>query len=156
MHKEISHGSGLQWVCLGRPGAGGTDELLTLTLRLFYKWIIVPKTLHSNDFDVHMLLCGGKEAEFYKWICSSTSILLCHINDLLVRRILWERINVHVVVTEDWHLFRIKGMKTQKEWWIGERPLTGVWGDKMRDVPCLSSTSFDLVSLPPASGCLGG
>lgn len=54
----------LVWTPVSLSGAGGTDELLTLTL--FYKWIIVPKTLHSNDFDVHMLLCGGKEAEFYK------------------------------------------------------------------------------------------
>lgn len=154
MDRVTSHGFGLQWVCLGRPEAGWTDELLTL--RYNNPLVKQPKTLHANDFDVHMLLSGGKEAEFYKWMCSRTSILFCQINDLLVRRILWERISVHAVVTEGWHLLSKKGMKKQREWWISEHPLTGVWGDKVCDVPCLSSTSFDLVSLPPVSGCLGG
>ncbi len=53
--------------------SGGTDELLTLTLRLFYKWIIVPKTLHSNDFDVHMLL---RRSWILQRMCLSCSVTL--------------------------------------------------------------------------------
>lgn len=41
---------------MGFSGAGGTDELLAHTTGLFYKWISLPETLLSNDFDDHMFL----------------------------------------------------------------------------------------------------
>lgn len=130
--------------------SGGTEELLTLTLRLFYKWIIVPKTLHSNDFDVHMLL---RRSWILQRMCLSCSVTLTvslsegFYENELVCMPFWQRTGTCSAKT---------GIKKQREWWISERPLTGVWGDKVCDVPGLSSTSFDLVSLPPTSGCLGG
>ncbi len=73
-----------------------------------YKWIIVPKTLHSNYFEIHMLLRRS-------WILQrNTSVLLCHVNGILVRVILWERISMHAVVTEDWHLLSKKGIKNRE------------------------------------------
>lgn len=89
----------LQTLCfLGLVGLSEAHRTDCSCFGLLYKQIMLPKTLHSNDFDTHMLLFGrdgrgwggggvggGRERDRDAEVCS---VCVCHTGMLFyVRRI---------------------------------------------------------------------
>lgn len=81
---------------------------------------------HSTQMTLMSICFNGREAEFY-----NKSVPVCLSSSVTLTVCLSEGFYENESVTEDWHLLSKKEIKKRREWWISERPFTGVWGDKV-------------------------